>query len=83
MIFSMSFETPRMKAPDILSIIIASLYLLTYTLLTDNAETRYIAYLMFMFSPVIVITMVYLVLKKGKYTGKELGEEESGYADRM
>ena len=68
---------------DILSIIFASLYLLTYTFLTGIAETQYFAFLMFVCSPLIVITMAYVVLRKGKYTGRELNEEESGYADKL
>ncbi|MDB5119279.1 MAG: hypothetical protein JWN56_497 [Sphingobacteriales bacterium] len=37
---------------------------------------------MFLFSPLVVLYMVYSVIRYGKYTGKELMEnEEWGYED--
>jgi len=53
----------------------ASLYLLTFLLLLHFQLERAV-WLMFLFSPVVIIYMVYTVIKYGKYTGRELGENE-------
>ena len=38
---------------------------------------------MFLFSPLIVLWLVYTVIRHGRYTGRELDEqEEFGYQDR-
>ena len=71
-----------MKSPDILSVIIASIYLLTYTILLGNPDTRSIALLMLALSPVVVVCMVLIVLIKGKYSNSELNESEYGYSDK-
>ena len=40
------------------------------------------AMFMLAFSPIIIIGMVLVVLRSGKYTGRTLGEDEFGYQDK-
>ena len=60
-----------------------SLYLLIYTVLFQAGTDFSILMTMFVLSPFLVIWMVYVVLKFGKYNGRELKEDEEwGYGDR-
>jgi hypothetical protein len=61
------------------SILFASIYLLVFIfLLHSKYET--LVWVFFLFSPVVVIAMVYNVIRYGKYTGRELKEDEEwGY----
>ena len=72
-----------MKSTDILSVLLASLYLLIYTFLAGFPETQEIALLMFVFSPLVMLAMVLIVLFKGKYKGGKLNHKEFGYADKI
>ncbi|PSL32187.1 hypothetical protein [Chitinophaga ginsengisoli] len=66
------------------SVIAVTAYLLLYCILLQIEHTQWIAVRMFLFSPLLVIWMVYTVLKYGVYTGRELAEdEEYGYQDRI
>jgi hypothetical protein len=67
---------------DILAVITGSLYLLLYCVLLQFENTLAFAFLMFAFSPFLLLWMVYTVLKRGKYLGPELGNEEYGYQDK-
>ena len=67
---------------DIRAIVVASLYLLCYCILLQFERTRTLAFIMFGCAPFLLAWMTYTVLKKGKYTGPELGENEFGYADK-
>jgi fatty acid desaturase len=61
----------------------ASIYLLLYCLLLQVKAAESIAMLMFFFSPLIVVWMVFVVIKHGTYTGHTFNEnEEWGYQDR-
>jgi hypothetical protein len=71
-----------MKSAEIKVIVAASLYLLLFTLLCGFKSTQSIAVGMFLLSPLVVITMVFTVLKKGIYKGRELNKNEFGYSDR-
>ncbi len=64
--------------------ILVTLYLLVYVILHQSgAELRVLAW-MFVFSPALVIWMVYTILKYGIYSGPELAEqEEYGYQDKQ
>ena len=64
--------------------ILVTLYLLVYVILHQaGAELRVLAW-MFVFSPALVIWMVYTILKYGIYGGAELAEqEEFGYQDKQ
>jgi hypothetical protein len=57
-------------------------YLVTYIILLSIQSTLIYAIGMLLFSPVLVLWMVYTVLKYGKYDGKELGNDEFGYHDK-
>ena len=62
-------------------IIIATLYLLVYTILSSFPDVpQNVAITMFSFSPLIVTFMVYRILKYGEPT--ELIFEESFYEDK-
>jgi hypothetical protein len=60
-----------------------TLYLIVYTIMHQaGADIRILAW-MFVFSPALVIWMVYTILKYGVYAGPELAEnEEYGYQDK-
>lgn len=64
--------------------ILVTLYLLVYVILHQSgAELRVLAW-MFVFSPALVIWMVYTILRYGIYGGAELAEqEEYGYQDKQ
>ncbi|RPE12605.1 hypothetical protein EGT74_03375 [Chitinophaga lutea] len=65
------------------SIISATVYLLAYCILLQVERLQGLAVGMFLLSPFVVCWMVYVVLKHGRYTGRELAEgEEFGYEDR-
>lgn len=64
------------------AIAFATLYLLVFLILL---QTEYDGWVwgLFLFSPLVVIGMVYTVIRYGKFTGRELKEnEEWGYEDR-
>jgi len=65
-----------------IAIIFATVYLLVYVLLIQiNFDYAFI-FIMFSFSPVVLVYMVYQILKNGRYLGKELGANEAyGYQD--
>lgn len=67
---------------DIKAILLVSLYLVCYCAFLQFEVTRKIAYIMLGCAPVLLVWMVYTVLKKGKYEGPELGNNEFGYADK-
>ena len=61
------------------SIAFGSIYLLTFLILLFPGPEK-LVWMFFLFSPVVVIAMVYNVLRYGKHTGRELKEnEEWGY----
>lgn len=63
---------------------IAFIYAIVYVCFMQFPGTVRIAIGMFLFSPVIVIWMVYTILRHGKYHGRELTRsQEYGYEDRM
>lgn len=65
------------------SVIAVTTYLIIYCVLLQIEYTQWLAFRMFLFSPFLVIWMVYTVLKYGVYAGRELAEgEEYGYQDR-
>ncbi len=64
------------------SVVLVTIYLLAYCALLQFERTQFFALLMLMFSPALIIWMVYTVLKHGKYNGPELGKEEFGYGDK-
>ena len=60
-----------------------TVYLVVYIALLQSTHTRDYAFLMLLFSPLLLCWMVFTVLKYGRYTGKELGDdEEFGYQDK-
>jgi hypothetical protein len=56
---------------DIISVTIVSLYLLTYAILIQNPDTEIYAVAMWTLSPFLIVWMVYMVIRHGKYLGKE------------
>lgn len=58
----------------------ATAYLVVYCILLQVEPA--VATLLFLFSPLVVIWMVYAVLKYAQYKGRELGDDEYGYQDR-
>lgn len=60
-----------------------TLYLVVYTVLFHTGASMNVLVSMFLVSPVLVLWMVYVVLKYGKFDSKELEpDQEWGYSDR-
>ena len=71
-----------MKRPAVAAIL-ATIYLVLYCITLQFEYLRPIGMYMFLFSPLIVLWLVYTVIRHGRYTGRELDEqEEFGYQDR-
>lgn len=65
------------------SIAATSLYLLAYIIVLHTSGSLPFMLLMLAFSPVLMVWMVYLILKYGVYSSRELEDgEEWGYEDR-
>ncbi|HEY1025521.1 MAG TPA: hypothetical protein VGE26_10175, partial [Sphingobacteriaceae bacterium] len=65
------------------SIAFVSIYLLIYLVLFNLDVPVYILFGMYLFSPFLVIWMVYTVIRYGIYTGRGLmDDEEWGYEDK-
>lgn len=67
---------------DIIAVIIGSLYLVVYCELLQFKAFEDAAMVLLLLSPVVIIWMVYSVLRHGRYSGRELGRDEFGYADK-
>jgi hypothetical protein len=57
-------------------------YLIMYSVFLQFEETVVYGFNMLLFSPLLICWMVYTVLKRGKYEGPSLGDEEFGYQDK-
>jgi hypothetical protein len=66
---------------DILSIVVVSIYLVIYCVLLQSESTETLAVSMWALSPFLITWMAYMVIRYGKYEGKELGSKEWGYGD--
>ena len=65
------------------TVIIASLYLLFFIVLMQLGIGINPIELMFFFSPVVVLALVWSILRHGKYIGKDFSEDQHwGYQDR-
>jgi hypothetical protein len=72
-----------MMKPSVISIVLTTILLLVLTILTSVGILISLAFLIFSFSPVAVMTMVYFILKDKGYKGRELREnEEWAYQDK-
>ena len=60
-----------------------TVYLLVYIELLQFENMEIYGFAMLLFAPFLICWMVYTVLKYGKYSGPELGEEEFGYQDKQ
>ena len=72
-----------MVKKEIFSVTIVGIYILVYCLLVlagGSAESY--AVLMMVFSPILILWMIYRVMKYGKYHGPDLENEEFGYQDK-
>ena len=71
-----------MTSRVIISITIASLYLLVFLVFVGFQNSTAAAW-MFFFSPLVIGTMAYMIVRYGQYTGSELKpDEEWGYEDK-
>ena len=68
---------------DILSVLGVTFYLFVYILLLQFERTVGYAIVMLLFSPLLICSMVYTVIKYGKYNGRQVNEDEFGYQDKM
>lgn len=66
----------------VFAITTTSVYLLIFLFfISMNYST--VASWMFLFSPIVILWLAYMIIKNGEYTGSELGpEEEWGYEDK-
>lgn len=72
----------RFMSNDIFAVCVTTAYLLLYIILLQFEQTQKYATYMLLFSPVLVVWLVYTVLKYGTYDGPELGDDEFGYQDK-
>ncbi|MBS1935975.1 MAG: hypothetical protein JST96_18390 [Bacteroidetes bacterium] len=61
---------------------LVSAYIVAYCILLQVEDALNYALMMLALSPLLLIGLVIVVLKDGKYSGKELGENEFGYQDK-
>ncbi|WP_207424565.1 hypothetical protein [Desertivirga brevis] len=60
----------------------ASLYLLTFLILLHSGFERTV-WIMFFFSPLVIIYLAYVIIRYGEYKGRELNDnEEWAYGDK-
>ena len=72
-----------MKRKEILPVITVTGILLVYCVLIFSQSAIRLSYTIFAASPFLMGWMVYSVIRKGKYAGKELEQDEEwGYADK-
>ena len=63
------------------AVLLSGIYLLSFLVLLQLGYS-YLTWILFLFSPFVLVYLVYSVLRYGIYTGKELAEgEEWGYED--
>jgi hypothetical protein len=67
---------------DKVSIALVTLYFVIYLALLQFEATQSYGFLMLSVAPLLLGWMVYTILKYGKYSGRELGNEEFGYQDK-
>lgn len=68
---------------DLFWVSAVTLYLLIYSAFLQFEVTEDYAWMMWLFSPLVMGGLVYAVLKFGKYDGPELGSKEFGYQDKQ
>ncbi|HVM88578.1 MAG TPA: hypothetical protein VMT76_10365 [Puia sp.] len=61
---------------------VVTIYVLIYCLLLQFEGFFHYAMLMVLTSPVLIGWMVFTILKQGKYSGPEMGNDEFGYQDK-
>jgi hypothetical protein len=64
------------------AVIIASLYLLTYYVIFQFGQDFRVLLWMFIGAPFMLGWLAYIIIRFGKYEGRELNEEEWGYGDK-
>lgn len=71
-----------MRKPSV-TVIVATLYLITYYFLYNYVQDYQYLLWMFMLAPFVLGWMAYTIIRYGKFDGKELKEnEEWGYSDK-
>ncbi len=71
-----------MLRKDIVSVSLATFYLFIHWELLQFENTKDYATVIFLFSAFVILWMVFSVVKRGKYIGHELDDEEFGYQDK-
>lgn len=61
---------------------LVTVYMVVYVALLQGEGTRDYAFLMLLLSPLLFVWMVFTILKYGKYSGRELGNDEFRYQDK-
>ena len=62
--------------------VFVTIYLVAYCIMLQVPALLPIAEAMLLFSPVLILWMVFTVLKHGKHNNTELNSEEFGYQDK-
>ncbi|HLO38243.1 MAG TPA: hypothetical protein VK173_07135 [Lacibacter sp.] len=61
----------------------ATIYLLVYVVLLQLNWASNVTWPMFFLSPVLLVSLAYSIIRYGKYSGRELNEDQEwGYSDR-
>ena len=71
-----------MKLPASFPVTLVTILLAVYTVLLVTGGSMILTGTLFFLSPFLVIWMVYRVIRYDSYHGKELNDEEWGYADK-
>lgn len=71
-----------LKHPFIVTLF-ATIYLLVYVVLLQFNLASNVTWTMFFLSPVLLVLLAYSIIRYGKYSGRELNEDQEwGYSDR-
>jgi len=72
----------NLKSPGSFPVTLVTIVLIVYVVLLVTGWSTVLAGILFFLSPFLVIWMVYRVIRYDSYHGKELNDEEWGYADK-
>ena len=75
-------KTINMKRSANFPVTLVTILLIVYVVLLVTGWSPVLTGTLFFLSPFLVIWMVYRVIRHDSYRGKELNDEEWGYADK-
>jgi Flp pilus assembly protein TadB len=82
MLFSALFGKKSMFRNSTFAAVFVTVFLLVYCVMLHVPALMMYAEMMLMFSPLLIVWMVYAIVKDTRHERNELNEEEFGYADK-